>query len=53
LFHCAGSLAIFEDQPFERRLRDINSVAQQAQGRQLHYESVGQVMLGLQPENQF
>jgi alkylation response protein AidB-like acyl-CoA dehydrogenase len=53
LFHCVGSLAIFEDQPFERRLRDINSVAQQAQGRQLHYESVGQVMLGLQPENLF
>jgi alkylation response protein AidB-like acyl-CoA dehydrogenase len=52
LFHCAGSMAIFDDQPFERRLRDINSVAQQAQGRQLHYESVGQIMLGLQPENQ-
>jgi alkylation response protein AidB-like acyl-CoA dehydrogenase len=53
LFHCAGSMAIFEDQPFERRLRDINSVAQQAQGRQLHYESVGQIMFGLKSENQF
>jgi indole-3-acetate monooxygenase len=53
LYHCAGSMAIFEDQPFERRLRDINSVSQQAQGRQLHYESVGQIMLGLPPENQF
>ena len=53
LYHCAGSVAIFEDQPFERRLRDINSVSQQAQGRQLHYESVGQIMLGLPPENQF
>jgi len=47
LFHCAGSMAIFEGQPFERRLRDINSVSQQAQGRQLHYESVGQILLGL------
>ncbi len=53
MFHCAGSLAVFEEQPFERRLRDIHTVAQQAQGRQLHYESVGQIMLGLPPENQF
>ena len=53
LFHCAGSAAVFEDQPFERRLRDIHTVSQQAQGRQLHYESVGQIMLGLSPENQF
>jgi alkylation response protein AidB-like acyl-CoA dehydrogenase len=53
LYHGAGSVAIFEDHPFERRLRDINSVSQQSQGRQLHYESVGQIMLGLPPENQF
>lgn len=53
LFHCAGSMAVFEDQPFERRLRDMHTVAQQAQGRQLHFESVGQIMLGLPPDNQF
>jgi alkylation response protein AidB-like acyl-CoA dehydrogenase len=53
LFHCAGSAAVFEDQPFERRLRDIHTVSQQAQGRQLHYESVGQIMLGLPAENMF
>jgi alkylation response protein AidB-like acyl-CoA dehydrogenase len=53
LYHTAGSVAVFEDGPFERRLRDMNTVAQQAQGRQLHYETVGQVMLGLTPENQF
>ena len=53
IFHCAGSMAVFEDQPFERRLRDIDTVAQQAQGRQLHYESVGQMMFGMSPENQF
>ena len=53
MFHCAGSIAVFEDQPFERRLRDIHTVSQQSQGRQLHYESVGQIMLGLSPENQF
>lgn len=53
MFHCAGSVAVFEEQPFERRLRDIHTVSQQSQGRQLHYESVGQIMLGLPPENQF
>lgn len=53
LFHAAGSMAIFQDQPFERRLRDIDTVAQQAQGRQLHYETVGQILLGLKPENEF
>jgi alkylation response protein AidB-like acyl-CoA dehydrogenase len=53
MFHCAGSVAVFEEQPFERRLRDIHTVSQQSQGRQLHYESVGQIMLGLPPENVF
>lgn len=53
LYHAAGSLAVFEDQPFERRLRDMQTVAQQSQGRQLHYESVGQIMFGMPAENQF
>jgi len=53
LYHAAGSMAVFEDQPFERRMRDMHTVAQQSQGRQLHYESVGQIMFGLPAENQF
>ncbi len=53
LYHAMGSAAVFEENPFERRLRDMHTVAQQAQGRQLHFETVGQLMLGLQPENQF
>ncbi len=53
LFHAAGSSAVFEDQPFERRLRDMHTVSQQSQGRQLHYESVGQIMFGMPAENQF
>jgi alkylation response protein AidB-like acyl-CoA dehydrogenase len=53
LYHAAGSIAIFEDHPFERRLRDIHTVAQQSQGRQLHYESVGQILFGMEPENVF
>jgi alkylation response protein AidB-like acyl-CoA dehydrogenase len=53
LYHGAGSMAVFEEQPFEQRLRDIHTVAQQSQGRQLHYESVGQILFGMEPENQF
>ena len=53
LFHDCGSMAVFEEYPFERRLRDIDTVAQQGQGRILHYETVGQVMLGVAPENIF
>jgi indole-3-acetate monooxygenase len=49
-YHAAGSTAIFDENPFERRLRDIHTVAQQLQGRQSHYETVGQYLLGLEPE---
>jgi alkylation response protein AidB-like acyl-CoA dehydrogenase len=52
LYHAAGSAVVFEAQPFERRFRDINTVSQQAQGRQIHFESVGQFLLGLEPENE-
>lgn len=53
LYHAMGSAAVFEENPFERRLRDMHTVAQQAQGGQLHFETVGQLMLGLPAENQF
>src|SRR5207253_2447821 len=53
LFHDCGSMSVCEENPFERRLRDIDTVAQQGQGRILHYETVGQVMLGVSPENIF
>jgi alkylation response protein AidB-like acyl-CoA dehydrogenase len=53
VYHMIGSFAVFEDNPFERRLRDIHTVAQQGQGRQLHYETVGQLMLGMPAENFF
>ncbi|MEZ5854675.1 MAG: acyl-CoA dehydrogenase family protein [Hyphomicrobiaceae bacterium] len=51
LYHDCGSMAVFEENPFERRLRDIHTVAQQGQGRILHYETVGQILLGQPPEN--
>jgi alkylation response protein AidB-like acyl-CoA dehydrogenase len=53
LYHAIGSMAVFEENPYERRLRDMHTVAQQAQGRQLHFETVGQLLLGVKPENQF
>jgi alkylation response protein AidB-like acyl-CoA dehydrogenase len=49
----AGSNAIFEDRPFERRFRDIHAVTQQLQGRRAHYEQVGRHLLGLEPETAF
>jgi indole-3-acetate monooxygenase len=48
-YHAAGSTAIFEENPFERRFRDIHTVSQQLQGRQEHFETVGQHLLGLAP----
>ncbi|HET6607177.1 MAG TPA: acyl-CoA dehydrogenase family protein [Rhodopila sp.] len=50
IFHEAGSTAIFNNQPFERRLRDINSVSQQTQGRRTHFETVGLYRLGGEPD---
>jgi alkylation response protein AidB-like acyl-CoA dehydrogenase len=50
VYHEAGSTAIFNNQPFERRLRDINSVSQQTQGRRTHFETVGLYRLGGEPD---
>jgi hypothetical protein len=43
----AGSSAIFENAPFERRFRDMHAVSQQMQARQSHYETVGRQIMGL------
>jgi len=47
VYHLAGGSAIFESEPFERRLRDIHAVTQQVQGQFVNFELVGQVLLGL------
>jgi alkylation response protein AidB-like acyl-CoA dehydrogenase len=52
-YHAAGATAIFESQPYERRFRDIHAVAQQVQAREAHYETVGQVLLGLEPDRAY
>ena len=46
-YHEAGASAILAANPFERRLRDIHSVAQQIQGRRANFELAGQHLLGL------
>jgi alkylation response protein AidB-like acyl-CoA dehydrogenase len=46
----AGATAIFMSAPFERRFRDMHAVTQQLQGRLIHFETVGQYYLGLEPD---
>lgn len=50
LYAAAGAMAIFSARPFERRFRDIHTVTQQIQGHTEHFETVGQVLLGRQPD---
>ena len=45
----AGVSAIFPGGPFQRRFRDINTLSQQVQSRDSHFEAIGQVMLGRPP----
>jgi len=52
-YEAAGSTAIFAERPFERRFRDMHAVTQQLQGRAAHFETVGQFLLGLDPDRQF
>jgi len=50
VYHMLGSTAVFRQHPFERRFRDMHTLTQQLQGRQSHYEAVGQMVLGLDPD---
>ena len=49
-YEAAGTTAVFVSNPFERRFRDIHTVAQQLQGRKSHYQTVGQYLLGIDAE---
>ncbi len=49
-YHQAGAAAVFEENAFERRFRDMHAGSQQGQGRPQHFETVGQILLGLPPE---
>ena len=50
VYHAAGVDAIFPGSPFERRFRDMHTLSQQIQARTGHFESVGQVLLGMPPK---
>jgi alkylation response protein AidB-like acyl-CoA dehydrogenase len=49
----AGATAIFEAQPFERRLRDMHAVAQQIQASTAHLQTAGQHFLGLKTVSRY
>ncbi|MFN0159931.1 MAG: hypothetical protein ACKVQQ_01800 [Burkholderiales bacterium] len=49
----AGATAIFAINPFERRMRDIQAVAQQVQAQTVHLQSAGQHFLGIAPSTRF
>ena len=49
----AGTTAIFESNPFERRLRDMHAVSQQIQATAAHFQTVGQHYLGMKPSTRF
>jgi alkylation response protein AidB-like acyl-CoA dehydrogenase len=49
-YDLTGATAIFASNPFERRFRDMHTVAQQLQGRQSHFETVGRYMFGQEPD---
>jgi alkylation response protein AidB-like acyl-CoA dehydrogenase len=42
----AGANAIFTSAPFERRMRDLRTLLQQAQGRKSHLQDTGAFLLG-------
>ncbi len=43
----AGANAIFTAGPFERRMRDLRTLLQQAQGRKAHLQDTGAFLMGL------
>ena len=44
-YRMAGATAVFSANPFERRFRDMHTIAQQIQARDSHYEDVGKAIL--------
>lgn len=49
MFLEAGATAIFKSNSFERRLRDMHTVSQQAQGSIARVQAVGQYYMGVKP----
>jgi alkylation response protein AidB-like acyl-CoA dehydrogenase len=49
-YHMAGATAVFAANPFERRFRDMHTIAQQIQARDTHYEDAGRALLSGGPQ---
>ncbi len=49
-YKAAGVDAIFAGSAFERRFRDMHTLAQQIQARESHFEAVGAILLGIVPD---
>lgn len=49
-YEMAGASAIFTSGPFERRFRDMHTVAQQLQGRAANFQTVGAFLFGHPPD---
>jgi hypothetical protein len=45
----AGATAVFGANKFERRFRDMHTIAQQIQARDSHFEDVGRAILATDP----
>ena len=52
-YEACGSDAIFEHHPIQQRFQDIHTITQHLQGRRAHYETIGQLALGLEPDRQW
>ena len=48
-YHAAGTNAIFNGSPFERRFRDMHTVTAQGQAHMSNFESAGQALFGIEP----
>lgn len=53
VYKAAGTDAIFPGSAFERRFRDIHTLSQQIQSRDVHFEAVGRVLFNGDPEGVF
>ena len=53
VYQAAGSTAIFANQPFERRFRDLHAVTQQVQAHASNLELVGRHFLGMNPKSKY
>jgi alkylation response protein AidB-like acyl-CoA dehydrogenase len=50
-YQAAGTNAIFEKNPFERRFRDIHTLTQQGQAHRANFQFSGQALYGMTPDH--